>query len=156
THAHQKLTSKEWLYTWLREPKRHSERTRMPNLYLEPETVNNAIVDPAADIAAFLMSKGTQEYPLEDLPGVYFGATFDPKFSDETARKLGLDAARGALITSVMPGGAAARTFKTDKRTLGDKPVVTKVLEPLVISDVVVRYDGKEISDAAQLQTLVA
>jgi hypothetical protein len=48
THAHQKLKSKEWLYTWLREPIRHSPRTKMPNLYLEPETVNGVNLDPAA------------------------------------------------------------------------------------------------------------
>lgn len=57
THAHQKLSSMEWLYTWLRQPTNHSDRTRMPNLYLEAETVNDVTVDPAADIAAYLLSK---------------------------------------------------------------------------------------------------
>ncbi|MBI3863452.1 MAG: c-type cytochrome [Planctomycetia bacterium] len=57
TNAHQKISSVEWLYTWLRDPPRHSLRTRMPNLYLEPETVNDETVDPAADIAAYLLVK---------------------------------------------------------------------------------------------------
>ena len=61
TNAHQKISSIEWLYTWLREPTRHSARTRMPNLYLEPETVNDVTIDPAADIAAFLLSNRDDE-----------------------------------------------------------------------------------------------
>jgi mono/diheme cytochrome c family protein len=41
----------DWLYTWIREPERYHPRTKMPHLFLEaPEGV-----DPAADIAAFLL-----------------------------------------------------------------------------------------------------
>jgi cbb3-type cytochrome oxidase cytochrome c subunit len=155
THAHQKLKSKEWLYTWLREPTRHSARTKMPNLYLEPETVNGVKIDPAADITAYLLAKGPKDYELEALPGVYFGATFDPRFNDETAARLGLDSANGALVAFVMPGSAASRTFQLETRKAGDKSGVTR-LEPLVINDVVVRYNGIEITDAAQLAELVS
>ena len=156
THAHQKLKSKEWLYTWLRDPTRHSARTKMPDLFLEAETTNGVTIHPAADIAAFLLAKGPKDYELEALPGVYFGATFDPKFTDETAVKLGLDSSRGALLTSVMPGSAASRTVKLETRKDGDKTVETRVLEPLVVNDVVVRYNSVDISEAAQLQELVS
>lgn len=61
THAHEKISSIEWLYTWLRQPTKHSLRTRMPNLFLEPETVGGKTVDPAADIAAYLLSKRDEE-----------------------------------------------------------------------------------------------
>ncbi len=53
-----------WLYTWIIEPQRHHPRTRMPNLYLTPytEAGGGAEVDPAADIAAYLLQNGPAEY----------------------------------------------------------------------------------------------
>ncbi|MDX1967646.1 MAG: c-type cytochrome [Planctomycetaceae bacterium] len=62
----------DWLYTWIREPERHHPRTKMPHLYLEPEGTGEKYVDPAADIAAFLLKlegtpadfKTTAEYPV--------------------------------------------------------------------------------------------
>ncbi len=165
THAHQKLTSKEWLYTWLRDPTKHSARTRMPHLFLEPETFNNVTVDPAADIAAFLSAKGPAEYKPIELPGTYFGATFDPKFNDEAARKLGMEKQRGALVTWVMPGSAATRTFAVASAAgesgktgaaKGNAPSDASRLHPLQVNDVVVRYDGVEIKTVAQLTELVS
>lgn len=46
----------DWLYTWLREPTRYHSRTRMPDLFLEPEVRGEETIDPAADITAFLLS----------------------------------------------------------------------------------------------------
>jgi cytochrome c551/c552 len=51
-----------WLYTWIRDPKRHHPNTRMPDLFLESVRKNDVLVDPAADIAAFLLSAGPQTY----------------------------------------------------------------------------------------------
>ncbi len=54
----------KWLYTWIRNPESYHPRTRMPNLYLakyeQPAGQNTpaATVDPAADIAAWLMQSG--------------------------------------------------------------------------------------------------
>ncbi len=45
----------DWLYTWIREPERHHARTKMPNLFLTAEGEGDKFVDPAADIAAFLL-----------------------------------------------------------------------------------------------------
>lgn len=65
----------DWLYTWLREPTRHNPRTKMPNLYLEPETVAGEQVDPAADITAFLLAQGEPgEFPVPEV---------DPEALDE-------------------------------------------------------------------------
>ncbi|HTI50956.1 MAG TPA: c-type cytochrome [Planctomycetaceae bacterium] len=64
TNVHQKISSMKWLYTWIREPTRHSSRTRMPNLYVEPETIQEKTIDPAADIAAFLLSRRDAEGKL--------------------------------------------------------------------------------------------
>jgi cytochrome c551/c552 len=55
-----------WLYTWIREPERHSAQTRMPNLYLEPEVQGGVEIDPAADIAAYLASKGPAQFSTQE------------------------------------------------------------------------------------------
>lgn len=58
--------SLEWLYTWLRNPQLYHPRTKMPNLYLEENTTKTGEkVDPAADIAAFLMAS-TDGWTPED------------------------------------------------------------------------------------------
>lgn len=57
-----------WLYTWIREPHRYNKRTKMPNLYLDPyvpkgqdQSNEENQVDPAADIAAYLLQKRETE-----------------------------------------------------------------------------------------------
>lgn len=51
-----------WIYTWIREPERHHPRTKMPNLFLNPYQDGDRVVDPAADIAQFLIGDGPKEY----------------------------------------------------------------------------------------------
>ena len=110
----------DWLYTWVKEPTRYHERTRMPNLYLDPYTVDGAAVDPAADITAFLLSQGEQEdftskvvdplslplltkkdpntgeensiSPLDDLVGLFLRKS---RFSDEAVVKILADRSIG-------------------------------------------------------------
>ena len=48
----------DWLYTWIKEPTRYHARTRMPHLFLDPYTSGETVVDPAADITAFLLAQG--------------------------------------------------------------------------------------------------
>ena len=64
----------QWLYSWIRDPQRYHKRSKMPNLYLdqyevEGENGGKATVDPAADIAAYLMKdreKNAADYkPIE-------------------------------------------------------------------------------------------
>ncbi len=45
----------DWLYTWIREPERYHPRTKMPHLFLEAQGEGDKYIDPAADIAAFLL-----------------------------------------------------------------------------------------------------
>ena len=52
---------RDWLYTWIRNPQMHHPRSKMPNLYLEPYQEAGKTIDPAADIAAFLQTKGKGE-----------------------------------------------------------------------------------------------
>lgn len=55
----------DWLYTWIKEPTRYHARTKMPNLYLDPYQQGEETIDPAADIAAFLLSQGeTEQFPV--------------------------------------------------------------------------------------------
>lgn len=46
-----------WLYSWILEPERHHPRTRMPNLYVNEKATDTS--DPAADIAAFLLTNNS-------------------------------------------------------------------------------------------------
>ena len=65
----------DWLYTWIREPERHHPRTKMPHLFLDAEGAGETRVDPAADIAAFLLKlegapedfKPTAQYPASEV-----------------------------------------------------------------------------------------
>jgi len=57
-----------WLYTWLRDPRKHFSRTRMPDLFLDPEGKGDKRVDPAADIAAFLLSQPTTKLTGDPVP----------------------------------------------------------------------------------------
>ena len=65
---------KQWLYSWVKQPHRYHVRTKMPELYLDPiveKDANNQptgkVTDPAADIAAFLMS-GDSDWQPKDVP----------------------------------------------------------------------------------------
>jgi cytochrome c2 len=66
THVHKKIrddqTGRDWVYTWVRNPQLHSPRSKMPNLFLETYEEAGKTVDPAADIVAFLLSKGPGKY----------------------------------------------------------------------------------------------
>ncbi|MEW4527778.1 MAG: c-type cytochrome [Maioricimonas sp. JB045] len=97
TKVHEKLLPGEkgfhWLYTWIREPERYHPRTKMPNLYLTPEGEGDSYVDPAADIAAFLLQGGPKEFPeptysedaLNELVRLYLSKAMS---TDEAARTL--------------------------------------------------------------------
>ena len=57
-----------WLYSWLRQPTHYSARTVMPNLYLEVyEDKEGQLIDPAADIMAYLLSGSTGWQPADDV-----------------------------------------------------------------------------------------
>lgn len=99
TNVHEKIKPGEdgrnWVYTWIRDPERHSPRTRMPQLFLEPEGEGEKRVDPAADIAAFLLEKGPKEYAelkweedaLEDLVKMYLMKVLPEEQVKETLEK---------------------------------------------------------------------
>jgi cytochrome c2 len=58
----------KWLYSWLKNPSNYHPRTLMPNLLLEPlPTEKGAKTDPAADLAAFLLS--SKDWKPTAIPG---------------------------------------------------------------------------------------
>lgn len=76
-----------WLYTWIREPQRHHPRSKMPDLFLEPYTTADGVVDPAADIAAFLQGSGPQEFP-------------EPEYEPEALKDLATQYLAGKALTN--------------------------------------------------------
>lgn len=81
----------DWLYTWIREPERHHPRTKMPNLFLEAYTQGETTIDPAADIAAWLLSKGAGKFEgmkyaeedVKELAAMYLSKALNKQQSDE-------------------------------------------------------------------------
>ncbi|MBD3674767.1 MAG: c-type cytochrome [Planctomycetaceae bacterium] len=57
----------KWLYTWVKEPTKYHTRTKMPDLYLDPYKEGETEIDPAADIAAYLLQGGSQEWSTIDV-----------------------------------------------------------------------------------------
>jgi cytochrome c551/c552 len=58
----------KWLASWLRNPSKYHPRTLMPNLILDPIAgANGKSTDPAADIAAYLLTS-RQDWQPKDVP----------------------------------------------------------------------------------------
>ena len=92
----------KWLYTWIREPERYHSRTKMPNLYLDTfPDADGAMIDPAADITAFLLSQGQ--------PGEYQSAEVNDADLDELVTlylnkaRFSLDKAKSIVATGEFP-----------------------------------------------------
>ena len=102
-----------WLTSWLREPSRYHARTKMPDLFLDPIAVDKAdkparYTDPAADIAAYLLSLqgATPWHPvaveenneaLDELSLMHLRKTFDKRWADQFAIS-GIPASRRASL----------------------------------------------------------
>jgi cytochrome c2 len=110
-----------WLYSWLRQPNRYHVRTVMPNVFLEPIAEIDAagrptgqVTDPAADVAAFLLSVPTdwqpnapagpeltaeEERALEDLTAVWLTASFPKRLAATYAHEGIPDRLAGSVKT---------------------------------------------------------
>ena len=80
------VDGQKWMYTWLKEPTRYHARTKMPNLFLNPEGEGDKYIDPAADIAAFLLAKGATEFPKFQRGVSVLGVVCDSDLPQETTR----------------------------------------------------------------------
>jgi cytochrome c551/c552 len=103
SRVHSKLLPGEdgftWAYNWIRDPQAYHKRSRMPNLFIEPYQEGGKEIDPAADIAAFLLEKGPEKFPvpappdgqfdngLDELVKLYLGKTLSAKDMNEVLAK---------------------------------------------------------------------
>lgn len=113
----------DWLYTWIREPERYHPRTKMPHLYLDSEGAGDKKIDPAADIAAFLLNLGGA--PADFKPTVEYPAPMvDDKVLDELVSYFLGKVLTRTQIEGVMQGGQypiAADKIKGDEIELVGK-----------------------------------
>ncbi|MCA9056208.1 MAG: c-type cytochrome, partial [Planctomycetaceae bacterium] len=135
---HEKIKAGEdgfaWLYTWVKNPMLHHPRTRMPNLYLDPEEKGDSYVDPAADIAAFLLAGGATDFPAMELPGVHLGVVVT-----------GSDA--GAVVQEVLLDSPAERATVD---------VNGKMSLALRMGDVITSVNGQSVTDEVSLNAAIA
>lgn len=154
TNVHEKIRPGvdgfNWVYTWVRDPQRHHERTRMPDVFLDPEGEGDTYIDPAADIAAFLLSGGSREFPAVTLPGAYVGVALDEEFSAEDAQALGVDPPQGVRIAEVLQGSPAERA------ALGGEaaPAADADETVLTFGDVLTAWNGQPLTSAEQFQQM--
>jgi cytochrome c551/c552 len=153
THVHQKVSSMEWLYTWVKDPTKHSSRTKMPNLYLEPYTVNDGAVDPAADIAAFLLSRRDDRGKL--LPGADGKPVRDEvgpgRFKAIAWDKAGLDKLVRLYLSKVLTAAKVEETFRTHRypeheaaavKGAATKPDEIELVDGEITEEALLRYVG--------------
>lgn len=126
-----------WFYTWVRDPQRHHARTRMPYMFLTPEGEGEDYVDPAADIAAFLLDGEKREIPATELPGTYTGIA-----GVETA------AAEGVVVGEILPGSPATRAVLAGGEASRDPGQV------LVPGDVILEWNAAPVANAGQFVEL--
>jgi cytochrome c551/c552 len=133
-----------WLYTWIRDPERHHPRTKMPNLYLTPEGEGEKLVDPAADIAAFLLKlQGTPE--SFQTTATYPEIAIDEAHLDELVRMFLGKVLTQEQIGEVLRTGAyplAADKVKGDEIELATGP--SGVLDPVEWKTRKLTYIGRK------------
>lgn len=151
-----------WLYTWLKNPEAYHTRTRMPNLFLTPETVGGESVDPAADIAAFLLQGGPKEFPKTTPAGPSLGIALDTDFTAAEAQTLRLPEHAGVRVVEVLQTGPASRALTVDA---AGKPPVNSKGEPLSLAerlapikpdDVILAFNGTPVGSVEQLARLTS
>ncbi len=139
----------QWMYTWLNEPSKYHTRTKMPNLFLKPEGEGDKYVDPAADIAAFLLAKADPDLVAKAFPALntqtsVLGVVCDPEFTAGEAAALGTDHV-GVRVIEVLPGSAATRLENPDL----DKP-------SLLVDDILTKLGSASIRSVESLNDEIA
>ncbi len=113
-----------WLYTWIREPERYHPRTKMPHLFLEAQGEGDKHVDPAADIAAFLLKlKGA---PADYKPSAEYAThAVEPAALDELVQNFLIKLLTPEQIEEFMKTGKypiPAKSVKGDEIELTNGP----------------------------------
>lgn len=109
----------DWLYTWIREPERYHPRTKMPHLFLDVEGTGDSAIDPAADIAAFLLK-------LEGDP-----ASFKPTATYEapTVNEADLDSLVKSMLSKSLTSIQIDELMKTGKYPIPADRIKTDEIE---------------------------
>ena len=112
-------TGFDWLYTWIREPERYHPRTKMPHMYLDAESTADGTVDPAADIAAFLLK-------LEGDP-----ASFKPTATYETpaVEDSALDSLIQSMLAKTLTSAQISELLQTGKFPIPAEKIKTDEIE---------------------------
>ncbi|WP_166821611.1 PDZ domain-containing protein [Thalassoroseus pseudoceratinae] len=129
-----------WLYTWLRDPQRYHKRTRMPNLYLDAyesaDGEETQSVDPAADIAAWLLQKGPEKFEAPSTLPVHLGLVVEDRAFES-----------GVLVTEVLRFSPATRAEHGEGED--------KIEWPLLAEDVILEVGGREVTNSKVFRELV-
>ena len=130
-----------WLYTWIKKPTTYHTRTKMPDLFLDPyeDELTKTYIDPAADIAAFLLQGEPGEFPALPTPETNLGLVVT-ELTEETAQRLKLseEQFRGILVTEIVIGSPADRAELQVTDELWE-------LDPVQANDVLISIDGTPI-----------
>lgn len=113
-----------WLYTWIREPERHHPRTKMPHLFLDAEGDGEKYVDPAADIAAFLLKLSGAPAGFQPT-GEYAAASVDDAVVDDLMRGFLIKILTKQQIADLLATGVyplAVESVKGDEIELATGP----------------------------------
>lgn len=112
-------TGFDWLYTWIREPERYHPRTKMPHLFLDTDLSGDQSIDPAADIAAFLLKLNGE--PASFKPG----ATYETPEVNEAQ----LDALVASMLMKSLTREQIAELLKTGKYPIPAERIKTDEIE---------------------------
>ena len=135
-----------WLYSWIRKPSRYHARTRMPDLFLEPTGEGESHVDPAADIAAFLLQGGPGKYEAPDVQDDSLDKLVR-LFLAQTLTQEQIDTFLGQPATDDTEAVAGSREFPLPAETIrGDEIELTAAHGDMADEDwkaVLLKYAGR-------------
>ena len=108
-----------WLYTWVRDPTKHFSRTRMPDLFLDATGDGKDLVDPAADITAFLLSQQPDQPSGDAVPDA------DPEVLNQlvvlyAGKVIGADAAEAMVKGGTYPETDSAKVKGDEVELVGE------------------------------------
>jgi len=154
SRIHEKLRPGEagfkWLYNWIREPSRYHPRTRMPDLFLDPYQDGETTIDPAADIAAYLLKDaGEPKFPALAQSKPYLGVELAENFTEADARRQGITKENfgGVLVIETMPGSPTDRAEKKS----GEEWIAT----PIEPGDAILAVNDEAVISPEQFQELL-
>lgn len=155
SRIHEKLLPGEagfkWLYSWIKEPSRYHQRTRMPDLFLDVYQEGETTIDPAADIAAFLLQNASEpQFPALAQSTPYLGVVLSENFTEAEALRQGISKANyaGVLVTETISGSPTDRAERKSGEEWSETPI-----EP---GDAITALNGDAVTSPEQFQELVS